>query len=105
MGNKMSKAFAQKILWKKPKQFIFIPDFDKNIEVRRQIFSNLTYNMNRLKNEADYNIEVGVYNWFDLTDAKDLNAGGIDYIDDDKIIFPFNDKLRFQSMMKDVLRR
>lgn len=105
MGNKMSRAFVQKILWKKPKEFIQIPDFDKDIETRKQIFANVMYNMKRLREEATYNIEFGVYNWFSLTDAKDLNAAGIDEIDESRIIYPFRDKIKFKEMMHEVLNR
>lgn len=105
MGNKISKPFAEKILWKRPKQFIFIPDFDKNVNTRKQILSNLTFNIKKLREEASYSIEIGVYNWFSLTDAKDLNAGGINYVDDDLIIFPYKDKLKFKGMIHDVLNR
>lgn len=105
MGNKVSKAFVEKILWKRPKEFIFIPDFDKKLETRKQIFSNLIYNMNKIKDEAPYPIDIGVYNWFSLTSAKDLNAGGIDYVDDGRLIFPFKDKLKFKDMIREVLKR
>lgn len=105
MGNKMSRAFAQKLLWKKPKEVVFIPDFDTNIETRKQIFSNLAHNIKKIREEADYNIDVGVYNWFELTSAKDLNAGGINYIDDSLIIHPIKDKLRFKDMVRGVLNR
>lgn len=105
MGNKTSRAFVQKILWKKPKQFIFIPDFDKKMNTRKQILENLTYNINKFKEEASYPIELGVYNWFALTDAKDLNAGGINYVDDDLIIFPNKEKFKFKEMVREILNR
>jgi len=105
MGNKVSLSFVQKVLWKRPKQFIFVPDFDKDIKVRKQIFANLIYNMNRFKDEATYPIEMGVYNWFPLTDAKDINAGGINYVDDKLVLFPFKEKFKFQGMMREVLSR
>ena len=104
MGNKVSKAFVEKVLWKKPKQMIFIPDFDKDIKIRKQILANLTFNMNRFKDECP-EIEVGVCNWFNLTDAKDLNAGGINYVDEDLIIFPHQDQLKFKDMMHEMLGR
>ncbi len=105
MGNKVGKPFAQKLLWKKPKQLIFIPDFDSDLETRKQIFKNLTYNMKKFKEECSYGIDIGVYNWFALTDAKDLNAGGIDYVDDDRIIYPFKEKFKFKDMISEVLSR
>lgn len=105
MGNKMSRAFAQKLLWKSPTEVIFIPDFDDDVETRKRIFSNLTWNIKKIKEEAPYNIKVGVYNWFALTNAKDLNAGGIDYVDDNLIIYPSKDRIKFKEMIHDALGR
>ena len=103
MGNKMSKAFAQKLLWKTPKQVIFIPDFDKDLKTRKGIFKNLTYNINKIIGEANYPIEVGVYNWFALTDAKDINAGGINYVDESLLIFPKKEPTKFRNMIHEIL--
>ena len=52
-----------------------------------------------------YPIDIGVYNWFPLTDAKDLNAGGINYVDESLIIYPNKEKFKFKDMIREVLSR
>lgn len=98
MGNKISIAQAKKILWKKPKEIIFVPDNDPDPNTKKLIIKNTALNAKSILEFADYPLKVGVYNWFKFSDEKDLNSANIDYVDED-YIFYFNnvkDKIRMK---------
>ena len=48
---------------------------------------NVAENIKTIKRLADYDVKLGVYNWFKLSDEKDLNSAGIDYVDDNYIFY------------------
>lgn len=89
MGNKITTPQVKKLLWKKPSEIIFVPDNDPNPEIKKMIIKNVASNAKSVLNHADYKIKVGVYNWFKLSEEKDLNSAGIDYVNED-YIFYFN---------------
>jgi len=87
MGNRISNAQAQKLLWKKPSEIIFVPDNDPKTETKKLIMKNVADNIKTIKRLADYDVKLGVYNWFKLSDQKDLNSAGIDYVDESCITY------------------
>jgi hypothetical protein len=89
MGNKITLPQVKKLLWKRPKEIIFIPDNDPNPETKKLIIKNVAANAKSVLDHADYDIKVGVYNWFKFSNEKDLNSANIDYIDED-YVFYFN---------------
>lgn len=97
MGNKISQAQAEKLLWKKPSEIIFVPDNDPNAETKKLIMKNVADNIKTIKKLADYDVKLGVYNWFKFSNHKDLNSAGIDYVDEDYIIY---DTLKERVRMK-----
>lgn len=94
MGNKISYAQAQKLLWKKPSEIIFVPDNDPNAETKKIIMKNVVDNMKTILKLADYSLKVGVYNWYKFSKEKDLNSAGIDYVDENYIFYYNNIKDR-----------
>lgn len=88
MGNKLSRFQIEKLLWKKPAEIVFIPDNDEKKQTKENVNKNLIKNINNIKEMSDYKIDIGVYKWFDISNKKDINSAGIDYIDEKKIFFP-----------------
>jgi hypothetical protein len=102
MGNKMSKAFAQKIGWKNMKRVIFVPDFDIDPETRSKIISNLDHNIKKIQ-EVLPGVEVGVYNWKAIKPGfKDVNDAKLNCLDLEHIIWPEKDKLIYNKFISDL---
>ena len=97
MGNRLSDPQALKILNKKPTEIIFIPDWDKDLETRKNIFKALNKNIAKIKYHLqDENIKIGVYEWYikykeELKDGKkkDINDFGISVIEEDLINYEY----------------
>jgi hypothetical protein len=92
MGNRLSDPQILKILAKKPREIIFVPDYDKEEETRNNIFRALKKNIDRIKfHRVDKDIKIGVYHWYDkykhklVNGKKDINDINLNVIEDDLI--------------------
>lgn len=97
MGNKLSDPQVLKILAKNPKEIIFIPDWDKDLETRKRIFKALEKNIAKVKYHLkDNKVKIGVYEWYKkysekLKDGnkKDINDLGLTFIEEELINYDY----------------
>jgi len=107
LNPKISDPQITKILRKKPKRIIFIPDYDETIAKRARISKAIEDNMNKIMKQSDYQVPLGVFEWDRmLKDSgrpikKDINANRITYIDEDYIHMYDQMQLKAASMRKE----
>jgi hypothetical protein len=102
MGNRMSKAFAQKVGWKKIKRIIFVPDFDEDQETRNKVITNLDHNIKKIQ-EILPNVPTGIYNWRAIKPGfKDVNDAKLNCLDLDHVIWTEEDKLKYKDFISSL---
>jgi hypothetical protein len=104
MGNKMSAPFIEKLSWKNPRQIILVTDLDEDKDTRKQIFRNVVSNIKKIHSKIP-NVEIGFYNWFDLSKAKDVNEAKIDFIQEDLLIWPLKEEIKFSQVIKNIMEK
>lgn len=82
MGSVISEPQVMKILKKKPKEIIFVPDFDPDEETKIKIISTMMKNIKKVRALSDNKIEVGVFKWNKLSQKKDINEAGLTTVND-----------------------
>jgi len=89
MGNRLSEPQAQKLFQKKPKEIIFVPDWDKDEETRRTIANALKKNIITLQKFNPGNTKIGIYMWYKKygEKGKDINAINHTKIEKDLILY------------------
>jgi len=93
MGNRLSDPQAQKILQLEPKEIIFVPDYDQDLETRKNIFKSLKKNIDRIKFHANKSLPIGVYEWYKKCESpnkKDINDFNLTTIEEDLIKYEPN---------------
>ena len=74
MGSGMRIPQMRKILAKKPSEIVFVPDKDTDPETAAKIARKLANAINTLVGLMDDDMDIGIWNWFALSDEKDINA-------------------------------
>lgn len=98
LNTKISDPQVTKLLRKKPKRIIFVPDYDETQAKRQRVSDAIAANMKKIMEQSNHEVPLGIYEWPKmLLDSrreikKDINAAHITYIDEDyvKIYDEFN---------------
>lgn len=85
MSNRISQPQILKILRKKPKQIVFVPDYDEKESTREVVQKSLNRNIADVKELSDNKIDIGIYRWFNQSNEKDINRAGITKVDESLI--------------------
>ena len=85
LSNKINEDQIRKILQKKPKKIVFVPDYDKKGVTKKIIFDNIHKSVKMIKKIRPIQY-VGIYHWYKKdTDYKDINEANHTIIDDNLI--------------------
>ncbi|MFW6225824.1 MAG: hypothetical protein ACOC3V_02595 [bacterium] len=97
MGNRLSDPQILKSLELKPKEIIFVPDYDPDPNVRSRIFNTVKKNIDKVKfHLQDENIKIGTYEWYKkykkklIDGKKDINDLNLTILEEDLIKYELN---------------
>lgn len=91
LNTKISDPQVTKILRKKPKRIIFVPDYDETLAKRERISEAIANNMKKIMEQSDHGVSLGIYEWPRMLEdsgriiKKDINAAHITYIDEEYV--------------------
>lgn len=104
LNTKISDPQITKILRKKPKRIIFVPDYDETLAKRERISDAIASNMRKIMEQTAHEVSLGIYEWPRMLEdsgriiKKDINAAHITYVDEDYIKIMDEFKLMAASM-------
>ena len=109
LNTKISDPQVTKILRKKPRRIIFVPDYDETVAKRERIKGAIAENMRKIMEQSNHEVDLGIYDWPRMLEdsgreiKKDINAAHITYVDEEYI--KIYDEFQLKAAEADVKRK